>query len=245
MKILYLILGFFITTMTHSGLATSASRIIFEGDEAQKSFILANINDYPIIVQTWVDEGEANSNYRNAPIVITPPIFKMEPDQNKSIRLFIKSNDLPKDRESVYWMNLLEIPGKPKSEATDFTPNRAYLDLAMNTQLKIFYRPKNLKKMSPEEITSKIAFSIETKDGKTYLACKNLSPYNISFSKIKVVTQTQEILIEQMMDMMTQSFSTKLYPLPANKVLKNLVKVDFDIIGDDGKLNFNSVEIKK
>ncbi|MCS3527818.1 fimbrial biogenesis chaperone [Acinetobacter johnsonii] len=244
MKVLWFVLGLFITSVTHSGLATSASRIIFEDDEAEKSFILVNINDYPIIVQTWVDEGEANPHYPNAPVVITPPVFKMEPDQKKSIRLFIKSNDLLKDRESVYWMNLLEIPGKPKSEANDFAPNRAYLDLAMNTQLKIFYRPKNLKKMGLDEIISRMNFSIERKNGKTYLVCKNLSPYNISFSKLKIITATEEILIEQMMDMMTKSFSKKLYPLPMNTALNNPTRVEFDVIDDSGRLNFNSVEIK-
>lgn len=236
MKILLIALFLGVTSFAHSGLATSSSRVIFEKDENQKSFILANINEYPIIVQSWVDEGEGNSNYLNSPFVVTPPVFKMQQDQNQSIRIIYKGNELPQDRESVYWLNLYEIPGKAANKKNKYEPDRAYLNLAMNTQLKIFYRPQKLKKMDLDEILSKISFSFKRVDGKTYLECGNTSPYNVSFSKLKIITAGEEILVEQMMDMMARPLSRRIYLLPENAQVANPIRVDFEVIKDNGQL---------
>lgn len=236
MKILMIVLFLSITSLAHSGLATSSSRVIFENDENQKSFILANINEYPIIVQSWVDEGEGNSNYLNSPFVVTPPVFKMQQDQNQSIRIIYKGNELPQDRESVYWLNLYEIPGKAINQKNKFEPKQAYLNLAMNTQLKIFYRPKKLIKMDLDMIISNLDFSIQNLDGKTYIICKNSSPYNISFAKLKIYTLNDTIPAEQLMDMMVKPFSNKIFIFTGNIAKKSILKLDYDIIDDYGKI---------
>lgn len=244
MKIIMMVLSLCIARFAYSGLATSSSRIIFDDSEIQRSLILANINEYPIIVQSWVDNGEGNPNYLNSPFVVTPPVFRMQPEQNNSIRIIFKGNSLPQDRESVYWLNLYEIPGKSKDISTNFELNQAYLNLAMNTQLKIFYRPKKLKKIGIEEIISQLNFSFEHLEGKTYLVCQNLSPYNVSFSKLKIVSANEEMLVEQMMDMMTKSLSYKRYLLSHDVEITQPIRIEFDVIDDDGKLkssifNFN------
>jgi len=243
MKIIIGVLSLIISSLAHSGLATASSRIIYEGDKSQKSFIVANINDYPIIVQSWVDEGESDPNNVNAPFVVVPPVFRMQPEQNETIRIFFKGNQLPQDRESVYWLNLYEIPGKNIDNKNNSELNTAYLNLAMNTQLKIFYRPKILKRMSLKEIVSELRFSFDKIEGRNYLICHNPSPYNISFSKIKVITATEEIVVEQTMDMMTKSLSQKRYLLPDTIQTFTPIRLELDIIGDDGrvvphKLNF-------
>lgn len=243
MKIIIGVLSLIISNLAHSGLATASSRIIYEGDESQKSFIVANINDYPIIVQSWVDEGEGDPNNVNAPFVAVPPVFRMQPEQNESIRIFFKGNQLPQDRESVYWLNLYEIPGKSIDKKNSSELNKAYLNIAMNTQLKIFYRPKNLKRMSLKEIVSELRFSFDKIEGRNYLICHNPSTYNISFSKLKVITATEEIVVEQTMDMMTKSLSQKRYLLPDTIQTFTPIRLELDVIGDDGrvvphKLNF-------
>ena len=236
MKIIIGVLSLIISSLAHSGLATASSRIIYEEGESQKSSIVANVNDYPIIVQSWVDEGEGDPNNVNTPFVVVPPVFRMQPKKNKSIRIFFKGNPLPQDRESVYWLNLYEIPGKDINKKNSSELNKAYLNLAMNTQLKIFYRPKKLKRMSLNEIVSELKFSFDKIGGKNYLICQNLSPYNISFSKLKVITATEEINVEQTMDMMTKSLSQKRYLLPDTFQPLTPIRLELNVIGDDGRV---------
>jgi P pilus assembly chaperone PapD len=71
--------------------------------------------------------------------MILPPVQRIEPDGRTMIRVqqVADASSLPNDRESVFWLNLREIP--PKSDK----PN--VLMLAMQTRMKVFWRPKGIK----------------------------------------------------------------------------------------------------
>ncbi len=64
------------------------------------------------MVQTWVDNGDANPapGSVNAPFVSVPPLFSLAPQRMQGIRLIYNQSPLPKDRESVFWLNVYEIP---------------------------------------------------------------------------------------------------------------------------------------
>lgn len=70
--------------------------------------------------------------------MVLPPIQRVEADSRSKLRLETVKLPvgLPSDREQVFYLNLREIP--PKSEK----PN--VLMLAMQTRIKVFYRPKSL-----------------------------------------------------------------------------------------------------
>lgn len=70
--------------------------------------------------------------------MVLPPVQRIEPASKTMVRIqaLPDTAQLPKDRESVFYFNLREIP--PKSEK----PN--VLMLAMQTRLKVFYRPKGI-----------------------------------------------------------------------------------------------------
>jgi chaperone protein EcpD len=44
---------------------------------------------------------------------------------------------VPQDRESVFWLNVLEIPPKPVGKAN-------HIQLTVRSRLKLFYRPAGL-----------------------------------------------------------------------------------------------------
>ncbi|QGY26852.1 fimbria/pilus periplasmic chaperone [Escherichia coli] len=46
-----------------------------------------------------------------------------------------------KDRESVFWFNVLELPPKPDAEKV---ANQSLLQLAFRTRIKLFYRPEEI-----------------------------------------------------------------------------------------------------
>lgn len=43
---------------------------------------------------------------KKTPFIITPPLFKLDPDKNNVLRIVNIEDTLPKDRESVYWINV-------------------------------------------------------------------------------------------------------------------------------------------
>ena len=53
---------------------------------------------------------------------------------------YLGSPALPQDRESVFWLNILEVPAKAK----DVNEDQSKLNIAFRTRIKLFYRPNDL-----------------------------------------------------------------------------------------------------
>jgi len=167
-----------------AGLLAAATRVIVGEGQRDVSLMLANTNDYPVIVQTWVDRGEANPDVL-APFVSLPSVFHLPPQAVQGLRiLLVDAQTLPRDRESVFWLNLHEVP--PTRNATAREP-RDTLALAMNTALKIFYRPKDLPRV---DVAAQLRFALERVAGTWVITCRNPTPYHASFTTLEVVTKT-------------------------------------------------------
>lgn len=190
-----------------AGIMANMTRIIYHQGDKERSVLLANTNKYPVIVQSWVDHGEADPQ-AETPFVVLASIFHLPAQKIQAIRMVYNGDHLPDDRESVFWLNLYEIP--PNLHQQALNQNNAKVSLAMNTQLKLFYRPKKLADF-PAKLADKITFTLQQKDQEWVLICKNSSPFHISFSQIVFDSQHQRYPIKQQMDMMTPPFSEHIY----------------------------------
>lgn len=123
-----------------ASMTISGTRIVFPGDEKETSVRTTNKGSQPALVQVWVDDGKADAdiNAVKIPFVVTPPVYRVEPGRGQSVRLVYNGMNLPQDRESVYWFNMLEIPPAP---AGAVKKNR--LELAFRTRIKIFFSTAN------------------------------------------------------------------------------------------------------
>ena len=133
----------FIVLSTLPGLCFSAisldrTRVIFTGDKKAISLTIKNDNKlYPYLAQSWL-EDKANNKVRIGPFIVSPMVQRIEPSQKSSVRIS-KSNlikDLPNDRESLFYFNLREVPPKTDQENS--------LQIALQTRVKFFYRPKSI-----------------------------------------------------------------------------------------------------
>lgn len=221
-------------SIIHAGFAISSNRVIYNESERENSLILANINEYPIVAQTWVDNGAGYPDQSTAPFIVLPAVFKMNPKGIQAVRIIHNGSTMPQDRESAFWLNLYEIPGKTQQQLNLSEESRARLNLAMNTQLKVFYRPKSLKPMDIEQISAKINFSIKEIDGKNVLVCNNLTPYHLSFINIALKQQDKGFKIKSEVDQMVEPFSEKLYELDSDPKLLYSYQVNFTLIDDQG-----------
>ncbi|GAA3612288.1 molecular chaperone [Gibbsiella greigii] len=191
-----------------AGIIASATRVVFNQGDNEKSLMLVNTNAYPIMVQTWVDNGDVNAapELSNAPFVSLPSVFSMQPGTLRGLRLIYGGQTLPTDRESVFWLNLYEIP--PNQPTTP--PQKTRVTLAMNTQMKIFYRPKTLAGQAASA-PDKITFTLRQAGKHHELICKNSSAFYLSFAQLSVRLGNKDYPVRQESDMMTAPFSSKRY----------------------------------
>lgn len=234
----FFLLGFLIIksfSLVSAGIMAETTRLIFPEGTTERSLMLANTNQYPVLVQTWVDNGHVNNTPEktDSPFIVLPTVFKMGPGEVKGIRIVFKNQDLPKDRESVFWLNLYEMPpiGKKSSPSDE-----SKLLMAMNTQMKIFYRPKNLAKKN-DLLLENLQFTVMKEKDSLILTCHNSTPYFASFSSIKLLTKGRVFNPEAKLDMMVAPFVSERFVFRSDSLPKGQqLDLEFELIGDTGLL---------
>lgn len=176
-----------------AGVEIGGTRIIYGSDSKQASISVSNPDDKPYLIQSWVNKKEDGDDNDDT-FMTTPPLFRLEPKSQNSVRVVLNNKNLPQDKESVYWLNIKSIP------TTDSDANNELL-IAVKTKMKLIYRPAELSK-DADSAWKKIIFS--RKNGELF--AHNPTPYVISFYDIKVngkeikttpmILPGQEILIE-------------------------------------------------
>lgn len=162
----------------------AGTRVVFPAAGGEITVRLNNNGEQPALVEAWLDDGDAASTPDSAhvPFLITPPLFRMNPGKGQSLRIVHTGEPLPTDRESLFWLNVLEIPPKPEN-VTGEAQNT--LQFAVRSRLKFFYRPAQLT-TDPLKAAEQISWTVTT-DGVGYaLVAHNPAPYYITFSKLAV-----------------------------------------------------------
>ncbi|EBC5055202.1 molecular chaperone [Salmonella enterica] len=134
-------------TSSHSLAAISLDRTRVILNENENTVVVNISNDnkqLPYLAQTWLEDGKMNK-INKGPIVLTPPIQRIEPGERSLITLTTTSSakQLPTDRESVFYFILREIPPKSKKENV--------MQIALQTKVKLFYRPKSIEGISDKD----------------------------------------------------------------------------------------------
>ncbi len=155
------------------------TRVVYPAKEREVTVKLTNKGHAPVLMQAWVDRGDARSSPQeaDAPFLITPPIFRLDPLTGQSVRVAFTGEALPQDRESLFWFNTLEIPALPQNTDGNL------MQIAIRSRLKLFYRPDSLSGELSKAITQ-VTWSVQPQDGRHVLRGRNLSPYYLSFSAL-------------------------------------------------------------
>ncbi|EGA9067388.1 fimbrial chaperone [Escherichia coli] len=158
----------------------SGTRIIYNADKKDVNVRLENKGNRPLLIQNWLDTGDDNADPSQikVPLTATPPVSRVEPKRGQTVKvMYTGATALPKDRESVYWFNVLEVPPKPKDAEAD----KNLLQLAFRTRIKLFYRPSGLQG-EPAEAPAKITWKLNN----AQLQANNPTPYYVSFNEVKL-----------------------------------------------------------
>jgi fimbrial chaperone protein len=165
------------------------TRVIYPADAQSQTVQLTNNDTIPYVVQMWSDVNNPSSTPDNAdgPFVVVPALFRVEPKTGQSVRLMFTGKDLPKDRESVFYLNSVQIPPKNIAGAAE-----NQMLVVLRNRVKIFYRPKGIIG-GPEKVTEQLRFSLKQQSGQWVLTANNDSGYYASFIKAAVLAGNKEV----------------------------------------------------
>lgn len=178
---------------SHAAIQVAGTRVVFEGGQKEQTVRMTNTGERPVLTQIWLDasedegDGAVQAGAQTTPFIVNPPVARINSNKAQVIRIF-KTADaaaLPQDRESVFWLNILEVPARTAARDGEDDPqaetNR--LNIALRTRLKLFYRPAGLK---GDTVTAGEAMKWRVrKDGADYVVtCSNGSPLHVSFARL-------------------------------------------------------------
>ncbi|WP_072017540.1 fimbria/pilus periplasmic chaperone [Erwinia typographi] len=207
-----------------------STRIIYPEDSREVTIRMQNKGETPSLVQTWIDKGDTSVpvSTLDVPFVLMPPVSRIDAHRGQTLRLTYTGSTLPKDKESLFWLNVLDIPPKAKKTAE----NENLLQMAIRSRLKIFFRPVGLNAESALKAAKNLRWGLaRTQSGKELIAF-NDSPYFVNVSSI-IVENAGEKTTSHNGEMIApgekQTFSVK----SATKINKN-GKINYTIINDHG-----------
>lgn len=224
MRLFFLILILAASLSAEAGVMPSKTRIIYNSSDKVKSLMLANTNSYPVIVQSWIDDGSGNPDVKNIPFVSIPPVFRLDPEDVKGVRVMYNHVSLPKDRETLYWFNIYEVP--PDGEHAQ--PNR--LLMTMNTQIKIIYRPESIKTTLDKAFESMSCERFK----EVGIRCRNLEGVYLSVIQAEFYFSDKSGVLTLENNMLIPPFSSRVFDLDG--VAHRVSRITFSYLNDDGEL---------
>lgn len=192
-----LLLACVFSTPALASVTIIGTRVVYPASEKEVTVRLDNRGDRPALVQSWIDAGDPNQplDKINVPFVLLPPVFRMEANKGQTLRIVYTGSNLPTDKESIFWLNVLDIPPKDKSLA-----NKNQLQMAIRSRIKLFYRPTTLNAKDAAAAATALVWHKGNKSNQ--LTAINNSPYYVNVAQItaedtaghKVVSEKGEML---------------------------------------------------
>lgn len=160
------------------------TRYIYNGDSQSISVMASNGSKKEFGAQVWVDNIVENDT--RPTFIATPSFFKVTAEGRQVFRIMKVSDHMPKDRESVYWLNLQEIP--PIEQGSGIA-------MAVRTKVKLLYRPKGL---SEGRNGAEKRLTVEHLPGEQWLV--NVTPYIFAIGAVRDKKDTVIELNQDAMD---------------------------------------------
>lgn len=156
----------------------SGTRVIYPSDSKEVSVKITNNGPSAILLQSWIDNGDldARPSSIKVPFVLTPPMNRVDAGKGQTLRISYAGGALPMDKESVFWLNVLEVPAKNKAKAEDNT-----LQMAFRSRIKLFYRPAGLQG-NANDAAKAVTWSARG----SKVEATNPTPYYVSFVNLRV-----------------------------------------------------------
>ncbi|MGL4723262.1 MAG: fimbria/pilus periplasmic chaperone [Scandinavium sp.] len=157
------------TEVASAALGLDRTRIIFDGSQKSVSLTVSNGNkQLPFLAQGWIEDEQGQKI--KSPLTVLPPVQRIEAGSTSQIKVqgLPAVASLPQNRETLFYFNLREIPPRSKEPNT--------LQVALQTKIKMFYRPQALTKTASAQPEEQLTLQ---REGNSY-SITNPTPYYVT-----------------------------------------------------------------
>jgi len=234
----------------HAGMRLDRTRVIVTQTGGSAVVQASNPDQTPVLLQVWVEPGEdavrrdATANVTSprtaTPFIVDPPVLRLDAQAAQALRVWLTDppQTLPQDRESQFWLSVLEVPAEDSHDdggavvGTQGGGNR--LELTVLTQIKLFYRPAMLADYQRSD-EDRLRFSLEgDAQGLYCLVIKNPAPIHQSLDALNL--RQHGMANPMRLDApMIAPFGKKKIQLPQNFVPARDLRANFVTLNDQGE----------
>ncbi|EPJ0879004.1 TPA: fimbria/pilus periplasmic chaperone [Citrobacter freundii] len=227
MKMLCAVITLSVVTPVHAGIVIYGTRVIYPAEKNEMTLQLMNQEQNASLVQAWVDDGNTSlpPEKIQVPFLLTPPVVRVPGNSGQQLKIKKMPNMLPNNKESLFYLNVLDIPPNNPANA-----GKNVIKFAMQNRIKLFYRPSGIAPVNSETF-KKIVLS---RNGKGFII-KNDNANWVTVAEIKIGS----VKINDK-SVMVAPFSSE--PVMAKSSNANQYKLT--IINDYGSFISDSVSLK-
>jgi len=224
-----LALGMAGALQAQASVVVGGTRVIYNAKDRETTIKLNNEGGSPALTQSWIDKGDPKAvpSSIDVPFTMTPPVARIDPGKAQTLRIIYTGEPLPQDKESVFWLNVLEVPPKPTADQADANK----LQMAFRTRVKLFFRPVGLEGKA-SEAPAQITWRVVQEGNQPALEGRNPTSYHVSFASLKVIGGGKEAQFDD--GGMIAPGETKVFPLSGDVSQGTEAKVHYQAINDYG-----------
>lgn len=208
------------------------TRVIYPANKKEVILNLRNVDEAPSLVQAWLDTGHLQSmpGEDKVPFVLSPPLFRLDPGKGQTLRIVYTQDPLPTDRESLFWLNVMDIPPRERTPADGPSANK--LEFAFKHRLKVFFRPTGLNGKANEAPAKLTWDRVSEAGGAVVLQATNPTPYHVNLNNVEVIVDGARLATRFEM---VPPFSTKSFPIIKTGPLPHgALQVEYSYVNDFG-----------
>ncbi len=137
MRNILLLAALFLSSTAYASISITGTRVIYNESDRSVAVKLDNRGGNTSIVQAWIDNKVTNQAPSDgvSPFLLYPAVSKVIGGGEQYLRIKKIENIANTTTESLYWLNVKDIPEAPKDKYEN------YLQLSILSKIKLFYRP--------------------------------------------------------------------------------------------------------
>ncbi|MFJ2279559.1 molecular chaperone [Pseudomonas sp. NPDC087803] len=188
-KSLLLTLTLSLPLLANAAVVPDRTRVIFEEGAPSVSVTVGNRSpELPFVIQSWIEDESGKKI--SSPFMVLPPLQRIEAKESTILRIVkLPDTELPKDRESVFYLNIREIP--PKTQAVNA------MQIALQSKIKLFYRPSGVKRERGADLA--LGLNIRIDPTAKALLVDNPTPFHITIVGLQAGPEKTAMPIDTVM----------------------------------------------
>ena len=162
-----------ISATASAGIKIDRTRLIYNEGDNGVVLNVTSLEKQEMLIQSWLTEADGKRETQE--LMLVPPVQQLAPGQTRAVRVLRKGGALPRDRESVFWLHVQEIPKKDASRTNT-------LKLAVRNSIKVFWRPAAIAKEASNYAAR--LNKVTTRRAGNTLTIENPTPFNLTLNKV-------------------------------------------------------------